>query len=44
MSKAWQGVNIYVYQNTDRGLDQCADKVTSGDGVSVGVQCSCGCY
>ena len=42
--KAQQGVNIYRCQDTNRGLDQCADKVTGGEGVSVGVQCSCGCY
>ena len=38
MSEAWQEVNIYGCQNTDRGLDQCADKVTDRKGVSVGVQ------
>ena len=44
MSEAWLGVNIYGYQISGRGLEQYADKVTGGEGVSVGVQCSCGCY
>ena len=42
--KAWQGVNIYRCQNSDRGLAQYADKVTGREGVSIGVQCSFGCY
>ena len=36
--KAQQGMNIYGCQNSDRGL------VTGGEGVSVGVQCTCGYY
>ena len=44
MSKAQQGVNIYGCQIYRRGLEQYADKVTGREGVSVGVQCSCGCY
>ena len=44
MSEAQQGVNIYRYQISERGLGQSADKVTDREGVSVGVQCSCGCY
>ena len=44
MSEAWCEVNIYGCQNTDRGLEQNADKVTGGEEVSVGVQCSCGYY
>ena len=44
MSKAWQGVNIYGCQVTDRGLEQYADKVIGREEVSVGVQCGCGCY
>ena len=44
MSEAQQGVNIYGYQISDRGLEKYADKVTGEKGVSVGVQCSCGCY
>ena len=42
--EARRGVNIYRCQETDRGLAQCADKVTGGEGVNVGVQCSCGYY
>ena len=44
MSEARQGVNIYGCQITDRGLEQYVDKVTGGEGVTVGVQCSCGYY
>ena len=44
MSEAWQEVNVYRCQISDRGLEQYADKVTGGEGVSVGVQYSCGCY
>ena len=44
LSEAQQGVIIYRYQITDRGLEQYADKVTGREGVSVGLQCSCGYY
>ena len=44
MSQAWQVLNVYGFQNTDRGLEWYADKVTGREGVSVGVQCSCDCY
>ena len=44
MSEAWQEVNVYRCQISDRGLERYADKVTGGEGVSVGVQYSCGCY
>ena len=44
MSEAQQGVNIYGYQISDSRLEQYADKVTGGEGVIVGVQCSCGYY
>ena len=42
--KAQQGVNVYGCQEMDRGLAQCADKVTGREEVSAGVQCSCGYY
>ena len=44
MSEAKQGVNVNRYQIPDRGLDQCTDKVTGRERMSVGVQCSCACY
>ena len=44
MSEAWQGVNIYWPQISGEGLEWYADTVTGREGVSVGVQCSCGCY
>ena len=44
MSEAQREVNIYGYQISHRGLEQYADKVTGREGVSVGVQCGCGCY
>ena len=42
MSEAWWGVNIYGHQNSGGGLEQYAYKDTDGEGVIVGVQCSCG--
>ena len=44
MSKAWWGENIYRHHISGRWLEWYADKVTGGEGVSVGVQCSCGYY
>ena len=42
MSKAQQGMNVYRHQISGGGLEPYANNITGGEGVSFGVQCSCG--